>query len=284
VACGFLTAAGTLTALAEDDPSAPIQASASSIVTELRQLETQTATRTWTTAQCGGCHQFESTWSHPVGIVPSMDIPDDLPLLNGRLTCATCHDAESSAMHALARRSHDPLLRGGMEGAAFCLQCHDSTELNHQSQHAMMLGRAHLVPSETLGATEGDVDRRSRQLAGGGDAGPAHGSSTTCLSCHDGSVASFVDHGGAGFSQAPRRAATRGFLDRSHPVSIDYPSDGHRGPLGAAYIPVHQLDERIQLVDGRIECISCHSPYSNLEHQLVMSNHGSALCLSCHDM
>lgn len=80
------------------------------------------------------------------------------------------------------------------------------------------------------------------------------------------------------------RARAMSFLDGSHPIGIEYPADGYHGPLGAAYHPARQLDERIRLVDGRVECISCHSPYSDIEHQLVMPNHGSALCLSCHDM
>lgn len=243
-------------------------------------LDRRTQGREWTTAQCGGCHTFDSVLSHPIGVAPSMEVPSHLPLVNGRIACSTCHEDSSSTLHAVARQTHDPMLRGGVEGVSFCMQCHDPNEVRMSSQHASMLGRAHLAPPDTIGAAAAASGRRGESTGfSTAQHGQAGGSSTSCLACHDGSVAGFVDHGspGGGLSSG-------GFLQRSHPVSVEYPRDGHRGPFGSEYIPSSQLDERVQLVNGRVECISCHSPYSQLEHQLVMSNHGSTLCLSCHDM
>ena len=63
--------------------------------------------RGWVGGDCGGCHQTTEAWTHPIGVVPSMPVPAELPLLDGRLACTTCHDSRSSADHARARMT-DP--------------------------------------------------------------------------------------------------------------------------------------------------------------------------------
>jgi predicted CXXCH cytochrome family protein len=50
------------------------------------------------------------------------------------------------------------------------------------------------------------------------------------------------------------------------------------GPL----VPQSALDPRIRLFDNKVTCGSCHSSYSDQDHELVMSNLGSKLCLGCH--
>ncbi|VAX07211.1 hypothetical protein MNBD_GAMMA25-1618 [hydrothermal vent metagenome] len=46
---------------------------------------------------CQDCH-IERTGrnEHVTDVIPSMIIPQDLPLLNGQLSCTTCHDPHAS--------------------------------------------------------------------------------------------------------------------------------------------------------------------------------------------
>jgi len=83
-----------------------------------------------------------------------------------------------------------------------------------------------------------------------------------CEGCHDGVIASAVG--------------------RLHSVEIDYrlAQLRSRGKLR----DVSQLGPAIQLEDGRVSCLSCHSQTSQLKAKLVTSNEGSLLCFSCHNL
>jgi len=86
-------------------------------------------------------------------------------------------------------------------------------------------------------------------------------SSRHCEGCHDGVIASAAG--------------------RLHSVEIDYrlAQLRSRGKLR----DVSQLDPAIQLDDGRVSCLSCHSYTSQLKAKLVTSNEGSRLCVACHN-
>jgi len=83
-----------------------------------------------------------------------------------------------------------------------------------------------------------------------------------CEGCHDGVIA----------IEAERR----------HSVEMDYrlAQLRNRGKLKEVF----QLGPAIQLEDGRVSCLSCHSQTSQLKAKLVISNDGSRLCFSCHDL
>ena len=70
---------------------------------------------------CYSCHD-QSSNIHPVDRVPSMKVPAGLPLVGGKVSCATCHD-----MHQ--PRTKDHLLRGFAEKRYntrpdLCIDCH----------------------------------------------------------------------------------------------------------------------------------------------------------------
>jgi predicted CXXCH cytochrome family protein len=196
-----------------------------------------------------------------------MQVPSDLPLLDGRLVCTTCHDNRLSADHARARRLHTPLLRA--DGSAeLCAKCHDPDGTTRRDMHATMLGRAHLRgPADDDPEPSGDDRSRA----------PPDAASRICLGCHDGSVAA-----GAADASTPdglARAAHPALppIEASHPIGVKYGLDE-----GRALHPVESLDPRIRLFDGRVGCGSCHSPFARRKALLVMPNPGSQLCLSCH--
>jgi predicted CXXCH cytochrome family protein len=93
-----------------------------------------------------------------------------------------------------------------------------------------------------------------------------------CLSCHDGAISKLgVVDMRAGMFQ-------HGEIGPSHPVGVAYP----RGAAAAEYTPAERLPASVQLFDGRVGCLSCHSPYSQRAAMLVMEMRGSALCVACH--
>ena len=83
-----------------------------------------------------------------------------------------------------------------------------------------------------------------------------------CEGCHDGVIAPAAG--------------------RMHSVEIDYrlAQLRSRGKLR----DVSQLGNAIQLEDGRVSCLSCHSQDSQIRAKLVTSNVGSRLCFSCHNL
>ena len=224
------------------------------------------------TERCEACHATADGFTHPVGVSPSMQIPPDLPLLNGRIACITCHDNGSADAHRQARQDGSALLRPSATGAGLCSQCHEPTSPFRRDLHANMLMRAHL---RWPNGREGGAASKSH-----GPAGLFDPASETCLTCHDGSVAADVGHDRAGFAVGgtDRRTGLQG----SHPVGVEYPRNGsvRRGP---PLKPLDMLDERLRLYDNRVGCGTCHSLYSTGRGRLVMPNFRSELCLNCHD-
>ncbi|HWP39593.1 MAG TPA: cytochrome c3 family protein [Tepidisphaeraceae bacterium] len=227
----------------------------------------------WTDNRCGSCHWIDPSLSHPIDVTPSMQVPSHLPLENGRMTCATCHDNSSAEAHAAARRSPTPLLRGGqrpevlagMGSSAFCIQCHDPGQQTRQAQHGSSLGRAHLAWPGKAGA---GCDHDEPAL----DAYPQTYDSQTrlCLSCHDGILSSDIALWNG------RRQ--RGQLSDEHPIGVSLAAASQHIPLRSPAA----LDPKIRLIDQRVGCTTCHSPFSPEAGLLVMSNYRSRLCLSCH--
>ena len=93
-----------------------------------------------------------------------------------------------------------------------------------------------------------------------------------------------VAAGGVPNQEALRRGlAVEGVTVTQATLSRDIKALGLvKGPTG--YVDPASLDRRIRLFNGRVECSSCHSPYSDEASLLVMPNRQSALCLSCHDV
>jgi predicted CXXCH cytochrome family protein len=220
----------------------------------------------WIARDCGTCHVPDGLFSHPVDIPPSMAVPEHLPLVDGRLSCVTCHRAESATEHALARHTHSALLRGTLTGPAFCQQCHEPSDPGRSAMHSVALGRAHLRSPTTIVSFKGGSKASFNETS--------VLTSAECLACHDGSVAIAVQHAVPGQDWVGDRRRI-GLLP-SHPVSITYPDR-------EGYVNRSNLDGRLRLHDGRVECSSCHSLYASEPDLLVVPNDRSTLCLSCHD-
>jgi predicted CXXCH cytochrome family protein len=91
--------------------------------------------------------------------------------------------------------------------------------------------------------------------------------SRDCLLCHDGSVAKGTD---------VRLQATGDSRGANHAVGMLY-ANTRRG-LRLRSAPAKEL----VLVDGRVECTTCHAPRGFGAACTALPNEGSALCLACH--
>lgn len=115
-------------------------------------------------------------------------------------------------------------------------------------------------------------------------------STLMCLSCHDGAIAAEVPVGMdkgivSRLGQSRSFAGDRdGFFFRSHPVGVVY-EDRADKLVPKSTIESAKGDGKVRLIDGRVECISCHDPHgiSGQEHLLIKSNRRSELCRTCHN-
>lgn len=204
---------------------------------------------------CVKCHRFEPVLTHPVGVRPSMATPASLPLPGGLVRCTTCHEA--GVKHAETREKVG--VRGGAGGETMCLQCHEGASMRTKASHTVGTWTAHLK-----------VDRRGNP----GVSGVLDVESRGCMGCHDGATAS--DAG----SHAMRGSGMEATAD--HPIGVPMRATRRRGESDFGLANPATLDKRIRLPGGNLACGSCHSVYSREPAQLVMSNRGSKLCLSCH--
>lgn len=98
------------------------------------------------------------------------------------------------------------------------------------------------------------------------------GNSAACLACHDGTMARNAFPGrapGAGDSQGG-----------NHPVLVSYEQAYRRNP--AALVAATALDPKLQLVDGKVQCVTCHQ-LTPAQRWVVVSLPGQRdLCLGCH--
>jgi predicted CXXCH cytochrome family protein len=211
---------------------------------------------------CIDCHARSESNSHPVGMVPSMKVPEDMHLDDrGRMTCATCHDIHQQGASGHAR--YPALLRRSQIGRPFCVACHRTIGTpNARVLHSLVNGTAHAKPpSRTAEAELGPIDSISRE----------------CLGCHDGSVAT----GGETMAGKGGLFDHGGDVGVTHPIGIDY---ARSAMLNRSLVPPQELNPVIRLVGGMVSCASCHDSNSSSKYQLVMSNTGSALCMQCHRM
>ena len=94
--------------------------------------------------------------------------------------------------------------------------------------------------------------------------------STACLACHDGSEAPHVR-----FCLLEQMGKGCG----GHIVSVLYADIAARDKK---LRPPSSLPPELTFYEGKITCCTCHGTEPHLGEPLVMDNHYSALCRTCH--
>ncbi len=122
--------------------------------------------------------------------------------------------------------------------------------------------------------------------------GQPTGSSKLCLSCHDGTIAvgSVLSRGqpiamAGGITTIPPGHGNIGTdLSDDHPISFRY--DNALSAQDPKIKPPAALPEKVRLdANQEMQCTTCHDAHNNAFGKfLVMDNHSSQLCSSCHQI
>jgi len=235
-------------------------------------------------ASCLGCHDGSTVDSrrlvwrdhgHQTGVFPpqGMTVPDALPLVEGRLSCRTCHSAhtrggagQTFATAVFLRVDHEP--------AELCVKCHADGYDDASGRHHPLSRLSSPLPAilAESGARPGPDAPR-----------------ITCLTCHlaHGSRDDTLLVTGADTDTLCRACHQGSHGDRIHRVEGEEGGGGH--PLDAVLSPPQRaaavaMHGRVG-VDGRMLCLSCHRTHHAASASDVLADtlEGGALCLRCHD-
>ena len=124
-----------------------------------------------------------------------------------------------------------------------------------------------------------------------GHAGQPTGASLNCLSCHDGTIAlgDVLSRGSrvamaGGITTLPAGNSNLGTdLSNDHPISFAY-TPAVAASHGTELASPTTLTGKVKLdANGQLQCTTCHDPHDDTNGKfLVVSNQGSALCVTCH--
>ena len=197
---------------------------------------------------CKSCHAgIKQQPSHPVDIYPETSVPADMPLVNGKLSCISCHFVHPFSISN--KRSSYYLLRRPGKGLTFCSPCHGVDEKGHivfENVHRGSYQVTHLG---------GTLDTYSLQ----------------CVECHDSRLYKPMGAGTWEHLTFPRF---------KHPVGVSLRNIAVR--RHREFHAPNELPREVRLFDGKVGCGTCHNAYSKEKNMLVMNNWRSRLCLTCH--
>ena len=156
---------------------------------------------------------------------------------------------------SLTGSPHDFSGAGWSKGEV-CLPCH----VSHRGESSGLVWN-HSLPDNT------DFDVRPGASLGK--------QSLMCLGCHDGQTALDSYGGDIGTEMMSGRAVVGRDLSNDHPVGVRYPDSDRR------YESTSAVEQRLRLVDGRVECSSCHDPHRN-DRGHFLRVESRQLCQTCH--
>ncbi|MGO8732205.1 MAG: cytochrome c3 family protein [Terriglobia bacterium] len=196
--------------------------------------------------------------------------------------------------HDLSPKGTSPI-KGTLSGA--CLYCH--------APHSSLNDTAGVAPTplwdQKLSSVKSYSVYTSTTMVNTANPSPPLGTdSTLCLSCHDGTVGAtpgtspghLVPYGNVPMTGHMNLVDLFGTnLSRMHPISFNLPLKANNNDLVSSLTatPPSTADKTgaVQLINGNVECTSCHNPHvqnidPNNPNFLVIDNSSSALCLACH--
>ena len=198
------------------------------------------------------------------------------------LGAQTSSGGDVIGVHDLGPGSKSPI-RGARPD--FCLYCH--------APHSGITASTAPLWNQTL-SVQTYTPYTSPTYHETGNPQPVLGSdSTLCLSCHDGTVAPGTT---AVFGQVTMTGSMYSSdvfgtnLQSSHPFSLILPINDAANLVASLAANGQTADPTgaIKLINGNIECTSCHDPHVQAKDKLaqnflVKDSSKGAMCLACHD-
>jgi predicted CXXCH cytochrome family protein len=189
--------------------------------------------------------------------------------------------ADVLGVHNLAPASGSPVTYQGSLGCTFCHAPHSG------------LGGVSGLWNQTLSKATYTPYTSTTHVEQGNTQPTLGVTSSLCLSCHDGTVA--VGQTSA-YGTIPMAGTMNGMdsfgtnLSSSHPFSLVLPLKDASN-LAASLVAQGQTADpthAVTLVNGNIECTSCHNPHAQstdkiAQNFLVRDSSSGQMCLACHD-
>ncbi len=213
------------------------------------------------------CHDERAELPHPSGFKPSpamLDrIPEEFPLFDGRVNCATCHEIGRLCEHDIDKQ-HFTRVQGD-DPSTVCYQCHDVAKYHQNNPHQQLTAKGVLVRQKCLYCHETVPRRRSDTFE----------------------VVTFISE-------------IEALCVRCHPMSVGHPAGGDHMvvPSTEALARMMKLETEHGIIlpltrEGKVSCITCHNPHEKgviPEERAAAKGADSeqrkrlpgALCMECH--
>ena len=222
------------------------------------------------------CHGYTpSSYIHPVDIVPSEEkrakIPDDLPLVNGKLVCATCHDMYLQCQSSYNGATNKKFLRGPhyMKRTTLCFRCHDENQYARLDPHNQISDSGEINNNKCLYCHVEIPDPKVQTYS---DVKLIGRLEVLCFRCH--------------FKQS-----------KFHPINANH----LRIPSEAVIANMEESEEKLGVIlpldnEGKITCPTCHNPHergvlpsekpsaqgASEKYRLRLAAKNLQICIACH--
>ena len=221
------------------------------------------------------CHNYQpGTYTHPVDIEPSekkkAKIPPDLPLVQGKVTCITCHNIFlQCGDNPEYKFSNKRFLRGNPSGkrTELCFKCHDDTQYKKLDPHI------------------DQMDEKGNIIA------------AKCLYCHE----EKPDELRASFGEVKLLGNIIVICQRCHAKSSNHPANANHlvmPPLNILAM-MKKTEKQFEIIlpldyDGKISCPTCHNPHQRgvIPSERIGARGASEeakqrlpgkICMACHE-
>ena len=224
------------------------------------------------------CHGYNpGTYIHPVDIFPSEEkkpmIPDDLPLLEGKVSCITCHDIylqckDNPKFKVINRR----FLRGApyVSRTDLCFRCHDEKKYTMLDPHNQLNKEGKIIEEKCLYCHVEKPDEKNAHFE---DVKLIGNLEVLCFRCH--------------FKQS-----------QFHPINANH----FRKPSKNTRMIMKRSEKKFNIIlplnyKGKITCPTCHNPHergvlpagqanakgASEKYRLRMAAEKLEICVACHE-
>ena len=227
-------------------------------------------------AMCNSCHEAEQVKGeiHPVGITPpegnSINIPDEFPLYEGKVTCRTCHDVylQCKAKPSVQFENIDFLWGAPYKKTTdFCFRCHKIEDYKKTNPHEQLDKEGNIIEERCLYCHQTLPDPYT--VSGIENVGFRTETSTFCVACH-------------------------GEKETLHPANANHMLAPSQDMLTAIEASENKHGVILPLLNGEVFCGTCHNPHekgvikreeaakgSDAEYQIRL-DWSYDLCITCH--